>query len=140
VDYFKPRGVPIAQLKEVVLTLDEFEAVRLADLDGLYQEEAAKIMGISRQTFGNIIESAHKKIADVVVNTKALRIEGGIVKMIQRKFLCYNCQKEWAEPYGTGKPAECIKCKSKNIHRVRQDMASAGGYGMGRKICRKVNI
>lgn len=80
-DYFKPRGIPLSELDEIELTLDEFEAIRLADLDGLYQEEAAKHMNISRQTFGNIIESAHKKIADTIVNARALRIKGGIVKM-----------------------------------------------------------
>jgi len=79
--YFKPRGIPVSQLEEVVLTLDEFEAVRLADLEGLYQEDAAKRMNVSRQTFGNIIESAHKKIADTIINARALRIKGGIVKM-----------------------------------------------------------
>ncbi len=77
-EYFKPRGIPISSLEEVSLTIDEFEAIRLADLEGLYQEDAAKKMNISRQTFGNIIESAHKKIADSVVNAKALKIKGGI--------------------------------------------------------------
>jgi len=67
-------------LEEINLTLDELEAVRLADLDGLYQEDAAKKMDISRQTFGNIINSAHKKIADALLNGKALKIEGGPVK------------------------------------------------------------
>jgi predicted DNA-binding protein (UPF0251 family) len=80
-DYFKPRGVPLADLPEVNLTMDEFEAVRLADLLGLYQEEAARRMDVSRQTFGNIIESARKKIADAIVNAKALKIEGGVVKI-----------------------------------------------------------
>jgi len=80
--YFKPRGIPLDMLKEVNLTLDELEAVRLADWKGLYQEDAAKKMDISRQTFGNIINSAHKKIADVLLNAKALKIEGGIVKRI----------------------------------------------------------
>jgi len=80
-DYFKPRGIPLNELEEVVLTLDEFEAVRLADLDGLYQEEAAQHMNISRQTFGNIIESAHKKIAQALVNGLALRINGGNFEM-----------------------------------------------------------
>ena len=80
--YFKPRGIPLDMLKEVNLTLDELEAVRLADWRGLYQEDAAKKMDISRQTFGNIINSAHKKIADVLLNAKALKIEGGIVKRI----------------------------------------------------------
>ena len=67
-------------LEEVNLALDELEAIRLADFDGLYQEDAAKKMNISRQTFGNIINSAHKKIADVLLNAKALKIEGGVVK------------------------------------------------------------
>lgn len=74
-DYFKPRGIPLSDLQEVGLTLCEFEAIRLADLEGLYQEDAAKKMAISRQTFGNIIATAHKKIADALVNGKALKIE-----------------------------------------------------------------
>ncbi len=78
-NYFKPRGIPISELEEVVLSLDEFEAVRLADFSGLYQEDAAGRMNISRQTFGRIIESAHKKISDVLINGKALKIEGGEV-------------------------------------------------------------
>jgi len=79
--YYKPRGIPMMKLKEVVLNLDEFEALRLADHLGMYQEEAAGKMGISRQTFGRIIDSAHEKIADALVNSKALRIEGGNVSL-----------------------------------------------------------
>jgi len=63
------------------LTFDEIEAVRLADLEGLYQEDAAKKMKVSRQTFGRIIESAHKKIADALVNGKALSIKGGPIEI-----------------------------------------------------------
>jgi len=70
-------------LEEVNLALDELEAVRLADWEGLYQETAAKKMGISRQTFGNIINSAHRKIADVLLNARALKIEGGVVKKVK---------------------------------------------------------
>ena len=80
-NYFKPIGIPMRNLTEVVLTLDEFEALRLADHLGLYQEEAAEKMNISRQTFGRIVESAHTKIADVLINGKALRIEGGNVSL-----------------------------------------------------------
>ena len=69
-------------LEEVNLTLDELEAIRLADLTELYQEDAAKKMNISRQTFGNIINSAHKKIADVLLNAKALKIEGGNIERV----------------------------------------------------------
>jgi len=82
INYFKPRGIPLDSLVEVNLTLDELEALRLADWEGLYQEDAAKKMEISRQTFGNIINVAHKKIADVLLNAKALKIEGGKVKRI----------------------------------------------------------
>ncbi|MDP2921972.1 MAG: DUF134 domain-containing protein [Candidatus Omnitrophota bacterium] len=81
-NYFKPRGIPLDMLEEVNLTLDELEAVRLADLEEMYQEDAAKKMNISRQTFGNIINSAHKKIADVLLNAKALKIEGGTIQRV----------------------------------------------------------
>lgn len=76
--YFKPHGIPCSALIEVVLTFDELEALKLADLNGEYQEEAAKKMKVSRQTFGNIIEKARKKLADAIVNGKALKIEGGV--------------------------------------------------------------
>ena len=81
-NYFKPRGIPLDALEEVNLTLDELEAIRLADLRGLYQEDAAKKMNVSRQTFGNIINSAHKKIADALLNAKALKIEGGNIERV----------------------------------------------------------
>jgi len=73
--YFKPRGIPLTQLEEVCLSLDEFEAINLADYQGLYHEEAAKKMGVSRPTFGRILGAARKKIADAVVQGKALQIE-----------------------------------------------------------------
>ena len=74
---FKPAGVPARDLEEVVLGLDGAEAVCLADLEGLYQEAAAQRMGVSRQTFGRIIETARRTIADAIINGKSLRIEGG---------------------------------------------------------------
>ena len=80
---FKPQGIPIDRLEEVILTIDELEAVRLADAESMYQEKAAEKMNISRQTFGNIIISAHKKIADCLINTKALKIEGGAIEIIR---------------------------------------------------------
>ncbi|HUX36580.1 MAG TPA: DUF134 domain-containing protein [Rectinemataceae bacterium] len=75
----KPAGVPSRELEEVSLGFDEAEALRLADLEGLYQEAAARSMGVSRQTFGRIIEAARRKVADAILNAKALRIEGGEV-------------------------------------------------------------
>lgn len=69
------------ELEEVVLTLDEFEAIRLADLGGLYQAQAAREMKVSRSTFSRIVEAAHRKLADALVRGKALRIEGGPVRV-----------------------------------------------------------
>ena len=81
--YFKPRAVPLCELDEIALQLDEFEALRLADLQKKDQEAASAIMKISRQTFGNILASARGKLADAVVNGKALKIEGGPVEVIR---------------------------------------------------------
>jgi predicted DNA-binding protein (UPF0251 family) len=75
--YFKPRGVPLMELEEVVLGLDETEALRLADLEGHSQEEVGERMGISRATAGRILELARRKVADALVNGKALRISDG---------------------------------------------------------------
>ena len=77
VTYFKPAGVGMAGLVETVLTVDEFEAIRLKDYEDMGQTEAARKMGISQPTFQRLYESARKKIADALVNGKAIRIEGG---------------------------------------------------------------
>lgn len=82
---FKPLCKPLNKLEGVYLTLDEFEAVRLACLEGLKQVEAAKLMKISRSTFSRIITSAHRKIADGLVNIKAIRIEGGCCEIIKKR-------------------------------------------------------
>jgi predicted DNA-binding protein (UPF0251 family) len=70
--------VPLCELEETELSLDEFESLRLADLEGLYQEDAARRMKISRQTFANIVHEARRKIADALVNGKALKISGSV--------------------------------------------------------------
>jgi len=135
-DYFKPRGIPLSALEEVVLTVDEFEAIRLADLEGLYQEQAAEKMKVSRPTFGRIIESAHEKVAEALVQGKALRIEGGEFEMAStRKFRCDECQHSWELPYGTGRPENCPSCKSGNIHRAQEDRGYTRGSGRGQGRC-----
>jgi len=73
--YFKPRGIPLIHLEEVNLSLDELEAIRLADYEGLYHEQAAEKMNISRPTFGRILNEARRKLAEVLVDGKALKIE-----------------------------------------------------------------
>lgn len=77
ITYFKPRGVPLKELEEINLFFEEYEAVRLKDVEGLEQEECAKKMGVSQPTFHRIVSSARKKIAAAIIHGKAIRIEGG---------------------------------------------------------------
>ena len=73
--YFKPQGIPLRMLEEVVLRADELEALKLYDVDGLEQTKAAEEMKISQPTFARILDCAYKKIADALVKGKAIRIE-----------------------------------------------------------------
>ncbi|MFZ5365875.1 MAG: DUF134 domain-containing protein [Patescibacteria group bacterium] len=133
VTYFKPRGIPLSLLEEVDLTVDELEALRLADFEGLDQIKAAKKMKVSQSTFQRILTSARKKIAEALVKGKALRIEGGEFRMVKqpaRQFKCEDCGNIWKVPFGTGKRGiemKCPKCGSGIVHRV-----DFGGHGFGR--------
>ena len=103
--YFKPAGVPLTELTEVTLTLDELEALRLADLNGLYQEQAGERMNVSRATFGRIVEQARCKVADALLHGKALRLEGGTVAMNEELNGPVNkreCRKSGRGPCGGG--------------------------------------
>ena len=133
VNYFKPRGIPLRWLDEVNLTVEELEAIRLADYQGLEQEAAGEQMKISRQTFGRVLISARKKIAEALILGKALRIEGGDYSMpAMRKFQCSDCNNSWEVAYGTGRPAQCPQCKSANIHRAEEDRGySRAQRGLG---------
>ena len=90
---FKPFGIPRAQLEEVVLHYDEYEAVRLLDYEGLMQEQAAEKMNVSRPTLTRIYESARKKIAKAFVEGKMIVIEGGNVDFGRQWFRCRKCHK-----------------------------------------------
>lgn len=72
--YFKPRGIPLSTLEEEELFHDELEALKLHDVDGLDQIEAAKKMNVSQPTFGRILDKAYKKIATAIVKGKAIKI------------------------------------------------------------------
>jgi uncharacterized protein len=107
---FRPEGA--ASCGEVLLTLDEYEAIRLADLEGLYQEQAAIRMNVSRQTFGRIVEAARRKVADVLVHGKTLRIEGGPVATREEvPVLCPRCHRALGLSCGNGSEAACPHCR-----------------------------
>lgn len=73
--YFKPRGIPLQELDEVVLLRDELEALKLHDVDGLDQNQAAEKMHISQPTLARTLDSAYKKVAEAIIFGKAIRIE-----------------------------------------------------------------
>lgn len=121
---FKPARVPKRLLAEVILTVDEFEALRLADYECLYQQQAAERMAVSRQTFGRIVESARRKVAKALVEGHAIRIEGGDVEMAgKRTFECGQCGHVWEAPFGAERPAACPACGSDNIRRQAEPAA-----------------
>jgi uncharacterized protein len=91
---FKPAGVGARDLEHVELTVDEVEALRLVDLEGLSHEEAAARLGVSRQTVGRVLDAARRKVADTLVNGKALVIGGGAYK-VARIRCCDSCGSRW---------------------------------------------
>jgi len=130
VTYFKPVGIRMRELQNSILTIDEFEAVRLKDLLGLEQEIAAKKMNISQPTFHRLILAARKKIADAIVNGKAIKIEGGNFKMMQSfgrgrgqgraggpgLCVCPSCGYEEAHTRGIPcSTKQCPKCKARMV-------------------------
>jgi len=121
--YYKPAGIPLRFLEETVLTMDELEAIRLCDAEGLYQDAAAEKMGISRQTLGRIVESGRKKLADALVTGKAIRMEGGNVALSApgegRLFECHDCDNGWHVPVDASRPAACPRCGGARIRQSR---------------------
>lgn len=128
---FKPAGVPGSQLDEVVLGVDEMEALHLADLEGLYHEHAAERMNVSRQTFGRIVSEARKKVALALVQGLSLRIEGGSFEVVeQRTFVCHECGHRWQVPFGTGRPEGCPLCASSSMRRAGKQGDGRSGSGV----------
>ena len=83
VTYFKPAGVPMTGLKEITLSFDELEAIRLIDSEGLEQTESAKKMKISQSTLSRLLKEGRKKLADAIINGNAIKIKGGNFKVVQ---------------------------------------------------------
>ena len=121
---FKPVGIAGKVLTQTKLSLDEYEAFRLADYIGLSHIEAAHDMQISRSTFTRLIERARKKIADFVVQGKLLTIDGGNIHFKNNIIRCLNCGHMFKINMGAAF-AECPECKSHNLLNL------AGGFGHG---------
>lgn len=122
--FFKPAGIPVRELEEVQLTVEELEAIRLKDLMGLEQEGCAEKMGVSRPTYHRILSSARSKVAEALVEGKAIRVEGGHFEVITRHFKCTGCGHHWELPCGVGPRGHdmtCPECQSDEVHRVNKE-------------------
>ena len=93
--FYKPQGIPLSQLQQVILNVEEYEAIRLVDHVGMDQENAAVKLGISRPTCARIVEAAHKKVAEALAHGKALRIEGGSYSIAKNLMRCRACGHAW---------------------------------------------
>ena len=122
---FKPVGIKGQSLEQILLTLDEFEAFRLADDIGLSHAEAADEMEISRSTFTRLIETSRKKIAELIINGKLLTIEGGNIHFRKNLMRCQSCGHMFRINFNETL-TECPSCNSKNLLNL------AGGFGHGR--------
>ncbi|MCF8299101.1 MAG: DUF134 domain-containing protein [Saprospiraceae bacterium] len=122
---FKPIGVMARDLEQIMLSLDEFEAIRLADYNGLSHAEAADEMEISRSTFSRLIEKARKKVSDFFINGKLLNIEGGNVHFRNNIIKCQKCGYMFRISIGQ-EITECPVCHSDNL------LNHAGGFGHGK--------
>lgn len=134
VTHFKPAGIPMRILEEVNLSVDEAEAIRLKDLEGLEQEKCAENMSVSRQTFQRVLGSARQKIADALLNGKAIRIEGGNFEMATRRFRCHDGH-EWDVPFEvmmTVPPQACPSCNTPNILPIEPTSLARGKRGLGK--------
>jgi predicted DNA-binding protein (UPF0251 family) len=133
VGFFKPAGIPASALQGVRLSLEELESIRLKDLKGLEQEECAQQMRISRPTFHRILESARQKLADALINGKAIQIGGGNFELPERRFRCGNDGHEWNVPFEVmaKKPhLSCPVCFSGDIQPMPiPPLASSRGFG-----------
>ena len=128
VTYFKPAGIPLRALEEVCLSVEEAEAIRLKDLEGMEQEEGADKMNISRPTFQRVLASARGKIADALLKGKAIRIEGGNFEMSPRRFRCAN-NHEWEVPFEVAVQTPSPVCPTCNEPSVEPLVPAGFGWG-----------
>jgi len=133
VSYIKPAGTPPELLEEVSLLVEEAEALRLKDLEGLEQEDCAGRMNVSRRTFARLLDSARHKVAGALIYGKAIRIAGGRYEMANRRFRCLEGH-EWEVPFEVmikTPPENCPRCDTPSIMPLF--MPVMHGHRHGRK-------
>lgn len=137
--FFKPSGVPMNALETVTIAFEEVEALRLKDIEDLHQEECASQMGVSRGTFHQILKRGRQKVADTLVNGKALRVEGGNFVFPGGRFRCLQDGHEWNLPPGPLPGASAVSCPACNSRDVQPVLPPSGqrhgrhGHGPGQR-------
>jgi predicted DNA-binding protein (UPF0251 family) len=132
VTYFKPAGIPLRVLEEVRLSIEEAEALRLKDLEGLEQEQGAEKMKVSRPTFQRELASARQKMADALLNGKAIRIDGGNFEMTWRRFRCRGGHEWELETPVSVLPELCPTCSTTEVQPVIPGQLGCPGKGWGK--------
>ena len=113
-NYFVPWGKPKCEIEEIVLKVEELEAMRLKDIEDFNQEQCAEKMQVSRQTFQNIIDSARKKMATALTEGKAIRINGGHYTTKLCNFKCLECETNYEIKYDQDR-SSCPNCGSEKV-------------------------
>ncbi|MBN2016972.1 MAG: DUF134 domain-containing protein [Candidatus Cloacimonetes bacterium] len=127
---FKPVGIPARLLQVVDLSVDEYEALRLADYEGLEHKEAAEKMGISRPTFTRLIDQARKKIASGIIDGKEISIGGGDFQFQQHVARCRSCGT--ILDYAQRVPKICPECNDSDLENLNLNYQRGRGRGRGR--------
>lgn len=117
VNYFKPSGIPMAYLEEIVLTVDELEALRLKDLVGLEQNDCAVRMGVAQSTLQRILVSAREKLTKAIVEGKALRIQGGAFALGEER-VCPHCRLHRGKGRHGRAAESCPACGSDGVDQT----------------------
>ena len=149
VTYFKPQAVPLSQLQEIELTLDELEALRLYNIEKLSQIDAAERMHIHQSTFQRTLARASEKVTNALVNGKAIKIHGGEYKMPggdgtgplgQGRGRGYG-RGRMGGPFaaGPGGICKCPKCGYEQTHTTAQPCTQIKCPKCGALMTRKVN-
>jgi predicted DNA-binding protein (UPF0251 family) len=127
VSYYKPQGVPLKELEVVLLSFEELEVVRLSDLEGMDQDEAAQRMGISRRALWEDLKKSRRKIVEALVKGKAIEIRGGNYIVENRwGYTCHGCHAKWDIPFRAVQPLQCPECGCSEIHRHPDDLCCNG--------------
>jgi len=128
----KPSGVPARDLEKILLTIDEYEAIRLADDEGLDHQSAADALGVSRPTFSRLIEQARHKVAQAIVGVKELVIEGGHFNFQTHLMRCGDCGEFIRIDIPENHPDNCSYCHSQNLENWNESFMHGRGKGFGK--------